>query len=116
MKRGSFWLRAALFVIVLLVGAGMFLPTRTWVNQKQSISAAETQLENLTEQNAQLASRVERLRTSEQVEFRARSDFGWVRPGDELYTITPPAPPTIHLPDEWPFNLVEDALKSVSGS
>jgi cell division protein FtsB len=105
--------RGVFVVAVLAVGAGVMMPTRVWVNQQQQISAAEQQLQTLEDHNAELATRVEKLKSSDEVEYRAGEEFGWVRPGDELYTSPPAPPPSISLPDRWPFNLVSDALQQV---
>ncbi|MFP5326519.1 MAG: FtsB family cell division protein [Acidimicrobiia bacterium] len=83
-----FW---PLVVSVLLVGA-LFLfvfPTRTWLQQRQQIDAAEARLEVLDDQNRRLSARVNELQTDAEVERIAREQYQLVRPGEEAYAILP---------------------------
>ena len=116
MSRSSFILRSAFFIGVIAIGAGLILPTRVWVSQRQQIAASETQLSTLQKQNGALAERVEVLKGPDQVGIRAGEEFGWVMPGDELYTIPPAPPPVLTLPEVWPFNVVEEPLQNVRSS
>ena len=76
---------------VLLVGM-LFLfvfPTRTWLQQRDDIDAAEKRLEVLDEQNRKLSARVNELQTDAEVERIAREQYQLVRPGEEAYAILP---------------------------
>jgi len=64
-------------------------PTRTWLAQRAEREAAVAQLELLEEQNAILASRVEALRSDEEIERLAREQYNLVRPGEEAYALLP---------------------------
>ena len=78
---GSVLLVAMLFLFVF--------PTRTWVQQRDEIAAAEKRLEVLDEQNRKLSARVNELQTDAEVERIAREQYQLVRPGEEAYAILP---------------------------
>lgn len=95
-----------LIVSVVLVGL-LFLfvfPTRTYVAQRRSLTSAQNRVEVLSEQNQQLAARVKKLNTDEEIERLAREQYNLVKPGEEAYAILPaptPVTPTT-TPDEAP--------------
>jgi cell division protein FtsB len=78
-------------------------PTRTWLDQRASISASRSQLTDLDAELAELDSRVDALDSPEEIERLARSDFGMVRPGEEAYIVLPEPAPPIQIPPGWPF-------------
>lgn len=80
---------AALFAFVY--------PTRTFLDQRREIRAAERQLEVLERTTRALERDNERLGRDAEVERRAREDYGLVRPGETPYVLVP-APPTTRSP------------------
>jgi cell division protein FtsB len=88
---GSIALAAVLFLFVL--------PSRTYLAQRQSLTAAETRLKVFNEQNAKLADQASKLQTTAEIERVAREQYGLVMPGQTAYAIVPsataaaPAPP-----------------------
>jgi cell division protein FtsB len=80
---GSIALAAVLFLFVL--------PSRTYMAQRRSLSAAETRVKVFSDQNAKLAATVERLQTDAEIERLARERYGFVKPGEKAYVIVPPA-------------------------
>jgi cell division protein FtsB len=90
---------AVLFGVLLLT----VFPTRTWFDQRASISSSQAQLAELDAELAELDARVAALDSPEEVELIARSDFGMVRPGEESYIVLPEAVPPIEIPPGWPF-------------
>lgn len=87
-------LLAASTALVAVLIYGIF-PVRTFLDQRASTSEAEERLEKLSEHNERLERQAEKLLDDDEVEMRAREDYGWVYPGDELYGVTPPpAAPT----------------------
>lgn len=84
---GSIALAAALFLFVL--------PSRTYLAQRHSMSAAETRLQVFRAQNAKLAAEAAHLQSDADIERVARQDYGLVKPGEKAYLIQPssPAPP-----------------------
>ncbi len=81
-----------LFVAGLVVAGILFTfanPARTWIDQRQDISAARERNAVLEEQSRQLRARAEKLATDAEVERLARSDYGLVKRGEEAFGILP---------------------------
>lgn len=96
---------AALILLILLIALQIKLWTgaggmrEVWRLQQR---VAEQQKENadLRKRNAKLAAEVEDLKHgSEAIEERARSELGLIKPGETLYQVVEPAPPT-STPDD----------------
>jgi cell division protein FtsB len=98
--RRAFLPAVAFLVLVGVLFVAVF-PTRTWLAQRQSISAEEKRLRVLTEQNQALAARVQELETDAEIERLAREQYNLVRPGEEAYAILP-APGAQPPDDSWP--------------
>jgi cell division protein FtsB len=64
-------------------------PVRTWLNQRAATERAREQVEVLSRENDRLEQRADDLRDPETVEEIARSELGWVMPGEESYGILP---------------------------
>lgn len=82
-------LLAASTALVAVLIYGIF-PVRTFLDQRSSTAEAEERLEKLSEANERLKREAEQLRDDDEIEMRARSDYGWVFPGEESYGVTPP--------------------------
>lgn len=88
-------IKRALPVLVALVGSitlvvGLaILPARTYLSQRSSQAEAQTRLERLETEVAQLDARLEMLSTDSEVERLARKNFDLVYPGEESYRILP---------------------------
>jgi len=79
-------------VSVVLVGV-LFLavfPTRTYLTQRATTSAAEERLRVLREENTALEARIARLHRDDEIERIAREQYNLVRPGEEAYAVLPP--------------------------
>ena len=98
------WFLGTLAVVLVGVTLLAVFPARTYVAQRQSISAAEERVRILSAQNKELAKRVEKLHTDAEIERIAREQYNLVRPGEEAYAILPPpeakAPPKPPTPEE----------------
>lgn len=64
-------------------------PTRTYLSQRQELSAERERLSVLREQNTRLAARVKKLHTPQEIERLAREQYNLVKPGEEAYAILP---------------------------
>jgi len=91
-------------VVLLLLGLALVAvlfafvyPTRTFVQQRKEVTAAEQQLEVLERSTQSLKRDNARLQSDAEVERRAREDYGLVRAGETPYVLVP-APPTTLLP------------------
>jgi cell division protein FtsB len=85
---------------VLVVGV---FPTRTWLDQRTAISAAESHLAELEAQNAERQQRVDALQTDAEIERLARSEYGYAKVGEEVYHVLPPAKDPVRVPGAWPY-------------
>jgi cell division protein FtsB len=85
--------RAAWPLVTSVVAVGiLFLfvfPTRTYFSQRQNLHTAQERVRVLSDQNKQLASRVQKLNTDAEIERIAREQYDLVRPGEEAYAILP---------------------------
>lgn len=105
-------LAGPLVIVVLACGVfflGVF-PTRTYLDQRQSIASAEQQLDELTRENDELQRQVDVLESDEEIERIAREEYGLARPGEELYQILPPPQDPVDVPEVWPFNRLDQQL------
>lgn len=78
---------ASLTLAAMLIYA--VFPVRTWLNQRAATERAREQIEVLSRENDRLEQRADDLRDPETVEEIARSELGWVMPGEESYGILP---------------------------
>lgn len=92
---------------VLFVGV---FPASTWWKQRQATATAEAELRQVRAERERVQRETERLTTPEEIEKRARAEFGFQKPGEEIYNVLPAPAEPIGLPDSWPFVGVERAL------
>jgi cell division protein FtsB len=78
---GSIALAAVLFLFVL--------PSRTYLAQRHSLSAAEVRLKVFSDENSKLAAAASRLQTDAEVERLARERYGLIKPGEKAFVIVP---------------------------
>ena len=69
-------------------------PTRTFLRQREQISAAERRLEELQHQTGRLERENAKLNTPAEIERIAREQYGMARPGETPYVLLPGAPST----------------------
>jgi cell division protein FtsB len=95
-----------LLLVVAAVGAVVIVavPTQSHLERTASINSAQQQLTELVARNEADSIRLAALRTDEEVEHRARRDFGLARPGEEIYRVLAPAEDPPRIPNTWPFN------------
>lgn len=80
-------------------------------SSKCSDGSEKTQFEALADANEQLQIDINRLNTSDGVIAAARSELGYVFPGEQrIQLLAMPALPTT-LPTTWPYTLVTDILR-----
>lgn len=95
--RGVVILLVSGLVVVVVLFAFVY-PTRTFVQQRKSVTDAERRLEVLEQSTEALRRDNARLQSDAEVERRAREDFGMVRPGETPYVLVPAPPPTTWVP------------------
>lgn|GEM_PF-2089389 len=93
------------FVLALVV-----IPTRDYFRQTSALAQKTAEFETLADANEQLQTEVNTLKTTEGIRRTARSQLGYVLPGEQRITLAPmPQLPT-DLPAQWPFTLVSDIV------
>jgi cell division protein FtsB len=83
---------ALMLMVALAVVLTNVFPFRQILAQQRAVSNAETRLEVLQTENARLSSEADALRSDAEIERIARSDFGFVRPGDTSFVVVEPTP------------------------
>ncbi|HSO95131.1 MAG TPA: septum formation initiator family protein, partial [Acidimicrobiia bacterium] len=68
-------------------------PTRTYLQQRNQITAAQHHVAQLHHDTARLEAQSRQLQTDAAVERIAREQYGLVKPGETPYVIVPTAPP-----------------------
>lgn len=111
-NRGVIW-------TLRIVGAGVLLaavaslvvfPVRDYVAQSATLERKISELEALADANEQLVNEVNELATTEGTRNAARSQLGYVLPGEQRMSLTPmPALPTT-LPDTWPYTIISSIV------
>ena len=86
-----FMARLGLAVIIFAVFVFGVFPTGRYVEQRQELDRATTELRLLEAENEALLERVQRLESDEEIERVARSEYDLVRPDEEVYADLPPA-------------------------
>ncbi len=86
-------------VICLVILAWGVLPARNYLGQRMEIAELTEKLAQLKVKNEELRNEINLLGTDEEIERRARLQFGLVRPGEEAYAILP-APESSTLSSE----------------
>jgi cell division protein FtsB len=104
------WPSLIAIVVCGVLFIGVF-PTRTYLNQRKAIAAAEVRLDELSAGNEQLQHEVDTLAGDDEIERLAREQFGWAKPGEEVYQVLPPPQDPVAVPDVWPFNRLEQRIK-----
>jgi cell division protein FtsB len=82
---------------------GVF-PTRTWLDQRSAVSAAEARLAELEAANAESQAQVDALGTDAAIEQIARQEYGLAKAGEEVYHVLPAPRDPAPVPDAWPFD------------
>jgi len=98
--------------LVLVVAAGLVvllvMPTRTWLAQKRQIASASNKLTEVNAANDKLQAKVDAVATKAEVERVAREQYGYSRPGEVVFSMSPSPAPAV--PDSWPYLLVLDIV------
>jgi cell division protein FtsB len=112
LARGSVRLVWPAVIVALTCGVfflGVF-PTRTYLDQRESIASAEVRLRELDERNDTLERQAEILDSDDEIERIARADYGLARPGEELYQVLPPPQDPVTVPPVWPFHRLDQQI------
>ncbi len=106
-RRGRFVLLAFAALIVVAVGAALFvLPIKSWLKQREQLAAHTGELTTLNAANNQLQTEVDRLQTDDGIKQAAREVIDYVEKGEQRITVMPIAAAPTALPAGWPYDLV----------
>lgn len=86
-RRG--WLIPLILVVGLSIATINVFPIRQLIAQNRDIQAREAELSEIQQENARLRREIESLHNPTEIERIARSDFGYVRPGEISYVVVP---------------------------
>lgn len=102
-----------LFVMsVVAVGALAVVPTKTFINQKKATAESEARLSSLQESTSRMQRELDALNRDDELERVARQQYGFVKPGEEVYRIIEPPRPPVTVPGVWPFDDLRKRLKA----
>lgn len=110
--RGVQWLlRIGGATVALAAMFSLFVfPVRDYVAQSETLDRKESEIEALADANEQLQNEVNDLGTPEGIRNAARSQLGYVLPGETRIALAPmPDLPTT-LPNAWPYTLISDIV------
>ncbi len=116
-RRGRRAPRRALLVVASLLtvaGALLAVPAQGYLEQRSEVASRTAELEELERTNEELRVQLERLDDPVEIERVARRDHGLVAPGEESYSILPPATAGVVLPRGWPFDRLAAPLESAT--
>ncbi len=92
-RRG--WLIPLFLVVGLSIATINVFPIRQLIAQNREIQVRETELLEIQRENARLEREIEALYNPAAIERIARSDFGYVRPGEISYVVFPIEAPEV---------------------
>lgn len=92
-RRRSGWFIPLVLVAGLILAAADVFPVRQLISQNREAQVRETQLLEIQQDNARLEREIEALHTPAAIERIARTDFGYVRPGEISYVVFFPEEP-----------------------
>ncbi len=88
--RGDRPLIVALLGVVVLTGVILSAPMQSYLDGRDRVEHLATKAAALDAENARLEQRVEDLDRDTTIELLAREQLGLIRPGEVLYTLSPP--------------------------
>ena len=102
-RRRLFWMGVVAVVVAGIAFLGAF-PARTYFRQQSATARAESDLDALDSEIADLEDQIGGLQTDAEIERRAREEYHMTRPGEEVVTLLPAAPPAVAVPSGWPYS------------
>lgn len=106
------WTAFLLLVLSGFVGAAR-LPIHTYLENQAALADTQQQLADVRESNRRMDEELARFDTDAELERVAREQYGWVKPGEEVYHVPQPAEDPVAVPDVWPFTQLHDRLHAV---
>jgi cell division protein FtsB len=98
-------------VIGGLLAALLFVfPFRSYLNQQDDLAERQRQLDVVLDANAQLAAEINRLRTPEGIREAARTEIGYVDPGEIRISLQQQPDAPLTLPAGFPYDAVAQVM------
>jgi hypothetical protein len=101
---------AAGFVALSLVTTLIVLPVRDTMRQRAEIAERRVEFEALADANEKLVDDVDYLASPEGLIASARSELGFLFPGEKQVTILEMPDLPTNLPAEWPYSMVSNIV------
>jgi len=105
-------------VVATVVGVTCILvalPARSYIRQRSEVAGAKAELAEIERRNDELEARRDRLSDPGEIARIARRDYGLVEIGEESYAVLPPATAGLVMPDAWPFDRIDDGVRTAAG-
>lgn len=115
--RRSVLARRSAMVLTVLAVTVLFvaLPVRSYLRQGSDLGAARAELRNVEQDNARMDARRQHLSDPGEIARIARRDYGIVDVGEESYSVLPPSSAGLVMPAAWPFDRIDEAVRTASG-
>lgn len=97
--------------LLFAAAALLAVPARGYLEQRGRVADREVQLAEIERINADLGEQLELLEDPDEIRRIARRDYGLVEPGQESYSVLPPATAGLVLPSGWPFDRLSGPLE-----
>lgn len=99
-----------------LVTTLIVLPVRDVLRQRAEISERRTEFEALADANEQLVDDVDYLASPEGLIASARSELGFLFPGEKQVTILEMPDLPTELPAQWPYSMISNIVAVRAGT
>ncbi len=100
--------RRLILLLVTITAAAAALPLgvvpfRDWLVQRERSAQLRVEVGVVEAVNRDYEARIDALGTDEEIERRAREDYGLIRSDEEAYAISPSPQTSREIPGVWPF-------------
>lgn len=91
------------------------IPMHSYLQQRADLDASREVLRSVEADNERLDARRKHLSDPGEITRIARRDYGLVEVGEESYSVLPPSTAGLVLPQAWPFDRIEQSVRTASG-
>lgn len=96
--------------IVAMMLALFVLPVRTWVNQRQLLSARQTEYAAYEDTIEALQDQVSYLKTDAGLQEAIRTQLGYLHPNEKRIPMMDLPAMSTALPEQWPYTVISNIL------
>lgn len=98
------------FVAIAATFSLFVIPVRDYFSQSQTLDRKLSEINSLADANEQLQNEVNDLSTTEGTRNAARTQLGYVLPGERRIVLAPMPDLPTELPNVWPYSLISDIV------